>query len=90
MLALGVMVPVLPKLVVQFEGGDIARAASVTGVFGLRGIGGMLGPLLFTQAFAAAIRPGAMVHLPGTPYLLAAVLLIASALGSWRVTRSST
>ena len=34
MLALGVMVPVLPKLVVQFEGGDMSRAATVTGVFG--------------------------------------------------------
>jgi DHA1 family tetracycline resistance protein-like MFS transporter len=34
MLALGVMVPVLPKLVQQMEGGDVARAATVTGVFG--------------------------------------------------------
>jgi DHA1 family tetracycline resistance protein-like MFS transporter len=34
MLALGVVVPVLPRLVVQFEGGDVARAASVTGLFG--------------------------------------------------------
>jgi DHA1 family tetracycline resistance protein-like MFS transporter len=34
MLALGVIVPVLPRLVIQFEGGDIARAASVTGLFG--------------------------------------------------------
>ncbi len=34
MLALGVMVPVLPKLVVSFEGGDMSRAASVTGLFG--------------------------------------------------------
>jgi MFS transporter, DHA1 family, tetracycline resistance protein len=34
MLALGVMVPVLPKLVLQFEGGDMARAVAVTGVFG--------------------------------------------------------
>ena len=33
MLALGIMVPVLPKLIVQFEGGDHARAAEVTGVF---------------------------------------------------------
>jgi DHA1 family tetracycline resistance protein-like MFS transporter len=33
-LALGIMVPVLPKLVTQFEGGDIARAAEVAGVFG--------------------------------------------------------
>ena len=34
MLALGVMIPVLPKLITQFEGGDISRAAAVTGVFG--------------------------------------------------------
>lgn len=34
MLALGVMVPVLPKLVVEFEGGDVARAATIVGVFG--------------------------------------------------------
>lgn len=35
MLALGVMVPVLPKLVVQLEGGDLARAAEITGIFSL-------------------------------------------------------
>src|SRR5499427_8279306 len=34
MLALGIMVPVLPKLVIQLESGDIARAASMTGIFG--------------------------------------------------------
>jgi DHA1 family tetracycline resistance protein-like MFS transporter len=34
MLALGIMVPVLPKLVIELEGGDIARAASATGIFG--------------------------------------------------------
>lgn len=34
MLALGIMVPVLPKLVIAFEGGDRAAAASITGVFG--------------------------------------------------------
>jgi DHA1 family tetracycline resistance protein-like MFS transporter len=33
MLALGVMIPVLPKLIEQFEGGDVAKAASVVGVF---------------------------------------------------------
>jgi DHA1 family tetracycline resistance protein-like MFS transporter len=34
MLALGVMIPVLPKLIVEFEHGDIANAAGVSGVFG--------------------------------------------------------
>ncbi len=35
MLALGIMVPVLPKLIIGFEGGDHARAAQITGYFGL-------------------------------------------------------
>src|SRR5688572_30680456 len=34
MLALGVMAPVLPKLVLAFKGGEIADAVSITGVFG--------------------------------------------------------
>jgi len=34
MLALGIIVPVLPRLIVQFEGGDMAKAAMQTGVFG--------------------------------------------------------
>src|SRR4051812_29769991 len=33
MLALGVMVPVLPKLVTEFEGGSISSAAKIIGVF---------------------------------------------------------
>jgi MFS transporter, DHA1 family, tetracycline resistance protein len=33
MLALGIMVPVLPKLLVLFEGGNHAKAAQVTGIF---------------------------------------------------------
>ena len=34
MLALGIIVPVLPKLIVHFEHGDMAHAAMQTGVFG--------------------------------------------------------
>ena len=33
MLALGIVVPVLPKLILGFEGGDSAAAAVVVGVF---------------------------------------------------------
>ena len=33
-LALGIVIPVLPKLVESFVGGDTARAAAVFGVFG--------------------------------------------------------
>jgi MFS transporter, DHA1 family, tetracycline resistance protein len=35
MVAIGIMAPVLPKLIISFEHGDIARAASVAGVIGL-------------------------------------------------------
>ena len=34
MLALGMIIPVLPKLIEQFEGGDTARAARIIGLFG--------------------------------------------------------
>jgi DHA1 family tetracycline resistance protein-like MFS transporter len=34
MLAFGVVIPLLPKLVLQFEGGDTAQAAAVYGLFG--------------------------------------------------------
>jgi len=35
MVAVGIMAPVLPKLIIAFEQGDIARAASIAGVIGL-------------------------------------------------------
>lgn len=34
MLALGVVIPVLPKLIVEFEGGDLRSATAMVGVFG--------------------------------------------------------
>jgi DHA1 family tetracycline resistance protein-like MFS transporter len=44
----------------------------------LRGISGMIGPLIFTQVFAAAIGPRfqARLRLPGAPYFAAAILLL--------------
>ena len=51
----------------------------------LRGISGMIGPLLFTQIFAAAI--GKDVQIPGAPYFFAAFLLFLGMLWAWQVTR---
>ena len=52
----------------------------------LRGIAGLIGPGLFTLTFAGFIG-GRAPHLPGAPFLLAA-LLLATALGlAWRATR---
>jgi DHA1 family tetracycline resistance protein-like MFS transporter len=55
----------------------------------LRAITGMAGPLLFTQVFARAIAPGAPLHLPGAPYLLAACLLAVSFAIAYFATRRS-
>lgn len=53
----------------------------------LRGITGMLGPVLFTQIFAASIRDEDLLHLPGATYLVATVLCAGGLFLSWRVTR---
>jgi DHA1 family tetracycline resistance protein-like MFS transporter len=53
----------------------------------LMALAGLLGPGLFTQAFARAIAPDAAWHLPGAPFLLAAAMLVAATALAWRVTR---
>jgi DHA1 family tetracycline resistance protein-like MFS transporter len=55
-----------------------------------RALTGMAGPLLFTQVFSAAIAPGARLHVPGAPYLLASLLLFGSLLLAFSVVKSST
>jgi DHA1 family tetracycline resistance protein-like MFS transporter len=53
----------------------------------LRGITGMVGPVLFTQVFAFAIAKNSPLHVPGAPYFLAAALLGVSLLIAILVTR---
>ena len=48
---------------------------------------GLVGPVLFTQVFSAFIDPGRAAHLPGAPYLLAAVLLVVAVAVAVRVAR---
>jgi len=55
----------------------------------LRALTGMAGPLLFTQVFSAVIAPGIRVRLPGAPYFLAGLLLLAALLVAVVVTRSA-
>jgi len=47
----------------------------------------LIGPGLFTQVFASFISSRRDWHLPGAPFLLAALLLIASLALAFRVTR---
>lgn len=54
----------------------------------LMGIAGLFGPLLFTKVFAAAIGPGAGMHLPGAPMLLATGLMIGAFVLALRVAKA--
>ncbi|HUI26780.1 MAG TPA: TCR/Tet family MFS transporter [Candidatus Kryptonia bacterium] len=53
----------------------------------LRGIAFMIGPSLFTLTFANFIGARSNWHLPGAPFLLAALLLGATTVIAWRATR---
>jgi MFS transporter, DHA1 family, tetracycline resistance protein len=55
----------------------------------LRGITGMVGPVLFTQVFSIAIGKKTPVHLPGAPYYLAAFLLTISLAIAFFTTRGA-
>ena len=55
----------------------------------LRALTGMAGPLLFTQVLSAVIAENAKVHMPGAPYFLAGMLLIASLVVAAWVTRTA-
>lgn len=60
------------------------------GVLGaLRGISGMIGPVFFTQTFAAVIAKDTSVPMPGLPYFIAAGLLLASAAVAEKATAPS-
>jgi DHA1 family tetracycline resistance protein-like MFS transporter len=52
------------------------------------GITGLIGPGLFTQIFASFIGTHRDWELPGAPFLLAALLLLAALALAWRATQS--
>ncbi|HMK86391.1 MAG TPA: TCR/Tet family MFS transporter [Steroidobacteraceae bacterium] len=52
----------------------------------LAGLAQLLGPAVFTQVFAVFVGPYASWGLPGAPFLLAVVLVLAAMVLAWRVT----
>ena len=54
----------------------------------IQGIANLIGPALFTLSFSLAIRPELGVQFPGTPFVLAALLLLGGMAIAWRVTRA--
>lgn len=47
----------------------------------------IVGPPLMTNLFAFFTRPGAPVHFPGAPFLLAALLMLGSTLAAYYTLR---
>jgi MFS transporter, DHA1 family, tetracycline resistance protein len=73
----------MSRLVGASEQGRLQGAnASVTGISNL------FGPSLYTLTFAFAIGGGRALHLPGAPFLIAALLLAAAAVTAWLTTRA--
>jgi MFS transporter, DHA1 family, tetracycline resistance protein len=70
----------MTRLVSPSEQGQLQGANS-----SLLGIATMIGPLLFTQTFAAFIGAHRDWHLPGAPFLLSALLLVSALAVALRV-----
>ena len=73
---------IMSKRVSASEQGQLQGA-----VMGLRGLSGLFSPFIFTFTFATFIAPHAGLHLPGAPFLLAALLLVAALALAVRITR---
>jgi MFS transporter, DHA1 family, tetracycline resistance protein len=56
----------------------------------IMGIANLFGPGLFAWTFATAIGTGHEWHVPGAPFLLAAVLLAIAATAAWAVARTNS
>ncbi|NQW03247.1 MAG: TCR/Tet family MFS transporter [Acidobacteria bacterium] len=54
------------------------------------GMTGIIGPAIFSLTFASFIGPHADLHLPGAPFLLAALLLAVAFVVAWRVTQPAS
>ena len=74
----------MTRRVKETEQGQLQGALS-----SIRGVAFMIGPVIFTTTFASFIGPRRDWHLPGAPYLLAALIVMASMVIAWRATTPS-
>jgi DHA1 family tetracycline resistance protein-like MFS transporter len=88
---LGIPIGALQGLVSPSLQGVMTRRVGPTeqgqlqGAYGsLIGVASMIAPVLFTQVFHAALQKPWGAHVPGAPYLLAALFSVAALGLSWR------
>jgi DHA1 family tetracycline resistance protein-like MFS transporter len=82
----GLYGPALQALMTQRVGPS--EQGQLQGVNGsLLGLAGLFAPILFTFSFAQSIKPDAGVHVPGTPFFIAAALTLSALLLAVKVAR---
>jgi MFS transporter, DHA1 family, tetracycline resistance protein len=82
----GVAGPAMQSLMSQRVDGS-SQGKLQGAISSLRALTGMVGPVLFTQVFSAAIAENLKVHVPGAAYYLAGLLLIGALLMAVVATR---
>jgi DHA1 family tetracycline resistance protein-like MFS transporter len=83
----GMAGPATQSLITQQVGADV-QGRIQGAIMSLVSLAGIVGPMLFTGAFALFIGERAPAHLPGAPWLVAAILLCAAWVVGWRYARA--
>ncbi|MCW0389181.1 Tetracycline resistance protein, class C [Xanthomonas sacchari] len=78
--------PAAQAIVTRQVGAD-AQGRIQGALMSLVSLAGVIGPLLYAWVFAAFIGPNALLHFPGVPWLLAALLLGGGWIVAWRRAR---
>jgi DHA1 family tetracycline resistance protein-like MFS transporter len=82
----GIATPSLQTIMTQLV--SVTEQGRLQGALAsLVGLASLIGPIVFTQTFAAFISTHADLGLPGAPYLLSALLIVAAIVLAWRTTR---
>jgi DHA1 family tetracycline resistance protein-like MFS transporter len=82
----GIATPSLQTIMTQLV--SVTEQGRLQGALAsLVGLASLIGPIVFTQTFAAFISTHANLGLPGAPYLLSALLIVAAIVLAWRTTR---
>jgi DHA1 family tetracycline resistance protein-like MFS transporter len=84
----GIATPSLQTIMTQLVGAT-EQGRLQGALASIVGLASLIGPIVFTQIFAVFIGGRANLSLPGAPFLLAAVLMVAAMLLAWRSTQPS-
>jgi len=82
----GMAGPATQSLITQQVEADV-QGRIQGAIMSLVSLAGIVGPMLFTGAFALFIGEQAPAHLPGAPWLVASILLCAAWVVGWRYAR---